>query len=69
MEDQNNQQIIRQIAALATAIQNQVDLGHPDIPPREVNLVRIESFDRTSDPISWLEQFESTAIANGLTNE
>ena len=52
MGDQNNQQIIGQIAALATAIQNQVDLGHPDILPREVNLVRIESFDGTSDSIS-----------------
>jgi len=32
-------------------------------------LVRIESFDGTSDSISWLEQFKSAAIANGLTND
>ena len=69
MAAQQNQLIIGQLAALATAIQAQVNLGHPVIPAREVNLVRIESFDGTSDPISWLEQFESAAIANGLTDD
>jgi hypothetical protein len=67
MAHQNNQ-IIQQIAALAAAIQNQVNLGHPNMPAREVNLVKIESFDGTGDPIAWLEQFESAAIANGLTD-
>ncbi len=65
---QQNNQIIQQIAALAAAIQNQVNLGHPNMPAREVNLVKIESFDGTGDPIAWLEQFESAAIANGLTD-
>src|SRR6266487_1802690 len=69
MAAQQNQLIIGQLAALATAIQTQVNLGRPVIPAREVNLVRIESFDGTSDLIFWLEQFESAAIANGLTND
>ena len=69
MAAQQNQLIIGQLAALATAIQAQVNLGRPVIPAREVNLVRIESFDGTSDSISWLEQFESAAIANGLTDD
>ena len=68
MAHQQNQQIIQQIAALAAAIQGQVNLGHPNAPVREVNLVKIESFDGTGDPIAWLEQFESAAIANGLTD-
>src|SRR6266487_2988156 len=69
MAAQQNQLIIGQLAALATAIQAQVNLGHPVIPASEVNLVRIESFDGTSDPISWLEQFGSAAIAYGLTDD
>jgi len=69
MAAQQNQLIVAQLAALATALQAQVNLGRPVIPAREVNLVRIESFDGTSDPISWLEQFESAAIANGLTDD
>ena len=52
MATQQNQQIIGQLTALATAIQTQVNQGHPVIPTREVNLVIIESFDRTSNPIS-----------------
>jgi hypothetical protein len=66
---QQNQQIIQQLAVLAQALQNQVNLGHPQPPAREVNLVRIKSFDGTGDPISWLEQFESAAVANGLTDD
>ena len=69
MVAQQNQLIIGQLAALATAIQAQVNQGQPVIPAREINLVRIESFDGTSDPISWLEQFKSAAIANRLTND
>src|SRR6266487_1864242 len=69
MAANQNQLIIGQLAALATAIQTQVNLGRPVILAREVNLVKIESFDGTSDPISWLEQFESAAIANGLTDD
>ena len=69
MAAQQNQLIIGQLVALATAIQAQVNQDWPVIPAREVNLVRIESFDGTSDPIFWLEQFESAAIANRLTND
>jgi len=63
-----NQQVIQQIANLVQAMQAQVALGHPNPPIREVNLVRIESFDGTGDPISWLEQFENAAVANGLSD-
>ena len=64
----HNQQIIQQIANLVQAMQVQVALGHPNPPIREVNLVRIESFDGTGDPISWLEQFENAVVANGLSD-
>jgi hypothetical protein len=63
-----NQAIVQQIANLVQAMQAQVNLGHPNPPAREVNLVKIESFDGTGDPIAWLEQFESAAVANGLTD-
>src|SRR5205085_9509208 len=62
------QQIVQQIANLVQAMQAQVALGHPNPSIREVNLVRIESFDGTGDPISWLEQFENAAVANGLSD-
>ena len=51
MAAQQNQLIIGQLATLATAIQAQVNQGRPVISAREVNLVRIESFDGTSDPL------------------
>ena len=49
-------------------MQAQVALGHPNPLVREVNLVRIESFDGTGDPISWLEQFKNASVANGLSD-
>ena len=65
----HNQQIIQQIANLVQAMQAQVALGHPNPLIREVNLVRIKSFDGTGDPISQLEQFKNTAVANGLSDD
>ena len=35
---------------------------------REVNLIKIDTFDRTNNPISWLESFEAVTTANELTN-
>ena len=65
----HNQQIVQQIANLVQAMQAQVALGHPNPPIHKVNLVRIESFDGTGDPISQLEQFENAVVANGLSDE
>ena len=53
---------------LSDAIQLQVNAGHPPPPHREVNLVRISEFDGTTDPITWIEDFEKAATANGFTN-
>ena len=53
---------------LSDAIQQQVNAGHPLPPHREVNLVRISEFDGTTDPITWIEDFEKAATANGFTN-
>ena len=63
-----NQALVQGIGRLVTALQNQVNLGHPPVPVRETNLVRIEVFDGTSDPITWIENFEKAATANGLTD-
>ena len=54
------------IAALVGALQAQnLNMG----PPRETNIVKISTYDRTTDPTTWLEDFESAAIANNLTQD
>ena len=68
MNNDNNNQIANGIAQLVQAMQQQLNLGHPPAPVREVNLIKIDSFDGTSDPITWMESFERAATANGLTD-
>jgi hypothetical protein len=52
------------IAALVGALQAQnLNMG----PPRETNIVKISIYDGTTDPTTWLEDFESAATANNLT--
>ena len=52
------------IAALVGALQAQnLNMG----PPRETNIVKISTYDGTTDPTTWLEDFESAATANNLT--
>ena len=41
----------------------------PAQPIREVNLVRFATYDGTTDPVTWIEDFEKAAIANRLTND
>ena len=66
--NQNSQAILQRIAALANAIQNQVNLGHPALPVQEVNLIWTIDFDGTGDPITWIEDFEKAANVNGFTD-
>jgi hypothetical protein len=70
-----NAGVLAQIANLVTAVQQQaaaiaaiVPPAPAAIPPREVNLIKIEPFDGTGDPIFWIEHFEKAATANGLTD-
>src|SRR5579859_4296520 len=52
------------IAALVGALQAQnLNMG----PPRETNIVKISTYDGTTDPTTWLEDFESAATANNLS--
>ena len=54
------------IAALVGALQAQnLNMG----PPRETNIVKISTYDGTTDPTTWLEDFESAATANNLTQD
>ena len=52
---------------LAAAINNLIAAHQP--AQREMNLIKVETFDRTGDLISWLEQFEKAATANGWSAE
>ena len=54
--------------ALAQDLTTQNNLSHPPASNQENNLVKIEFFDGTSDPITWIENFEKVATANELTN-
>jgi hypothetical protein len=65
----NNQQLLQGLGQLVQAIQQQVAQGHPPAPVRECNLVKIDSFDGTSDHITWIENFEKAATANGLIDD
>ena len=60
--------VLAALNAVAQALQAQANLGHPVPQPREVNLIKMEPFDGTGDPISWIENFEKAATANGLTD-
>jgi len=68
MANNNQQALIDNIGQLVAAINGQVQLGHPPAQAREVNMIKIETFDGTSDPVTWLENFEKAATANGLTD-
>ena len=72
----NFNNLIAGLGQLTAAIQAQVATvppvapGGPIVPAaRETSFVRIEPFYGDSqDPISWLEDFENAATANGLTD-
>ena len=68
MANNNQQALIDNIGQLVATINGQVQLGHPPAQAREVNMIKIETFDGTSDPVTWLENFEKAAMANSLTD-
>ena len=72
----NFNNLIAGLGQLTAAIQAQVAAAVPAVPGgpivpavRETSFVRIDPFYGDSqDPISWLEDFENAATANGLTD-
>jgi hypothetical protein len=63
-----NNQLTQTIGQLVVVLQAQVNLGYSVPSVREVNLVKIELFDSTSNLITWIESFEKATTANGLND-
>ena len=38
-------------------------------PVREVNLIKIQTYDGTTDPVTWLKDFETAAAANSIIGD
>jgi hypothetical protein len=64
MAVQGNQAVINGLDALVQALRAQVQ----NVPLREMNLIQISNFDGTTDPITWIEDFEKAAAANQYTD-